>query len=134
MTEKDPILEDLFSSFNPDLGSDNAFMAKLNRKLNAVEYIRKVQDKQIRTYRIVVLVSLLIGVVLGGAAAAFIMTHPFDEPLFRLGTDSVTLTFLTQHSRLITTALISILTCAGVFAFISLAYDYIIYIRCKAIA
>ncbi len=36
-------LENLFKGFNPTMSSEQAFMNKLNRKLEAVEYIKQMQ-------------------------------------------------------------------------------------------
>lgn len=37
-------LQTLFQDFRPDLSSNRLFMEKLSRKLDAVEYIKQVQD------------------------------------------------------------------------------------------
>ena len=56
--EKDKTLEQLFESFNPDLGSSDAFMHSLTRKLEAVEYIKQMQEAQKLRYKRALLVAL----------------------------------------------------------------------------
>ena len=54
------MLEQLFSDFKPELGSDDRFMASLERKLNAVEYIKRMQEAQLRRQRTMMLVVLAL--------------------------------------------------------------------------
>ncbi|MBR3115572.1 MAG: hypothetical protein IKH47_07345, partial [Bacteroidaceae bacterium] len=56
--EKDKMIEELFADFHPELNDNGRFMASLNRKLDAIEYIKKMQEAQLRRYRLVIMVTL----------------------------------------------------------------------------
>ena len=45
---KDKALEELFLAYKPKLNDSDAFMASLNRRLDAVEYIRQKQETTLR--------------------------------------------------------------------------------------
>ena len=64
--DKDIALETLFLNFTPDLGSEDEFMERLNKRLAAVEYIKEVHDKQVKLYRLAIPVAFVLGVVLCG--------------------------------------------------------------------
>jgi hypothetical protein len=50
MMEKDDTLKQLFEDFAPELNPDKDFMQRLQRKLDAVEFIRQRQKAQMRIY------------------------------------------------------------------------------------
>ena len=47
MEQKDT-LQELFNGFTPDLGQEDLFMQRLEKKLEAVEYIKQLQERQLR--------------------------------------------------------------------------------------
>lgn len=53
-------LESLFNSFNPTMTNEQAFMDKLNRKLEAVEYIKQMQERQIKRQRYLMLIAVVL--------------------------------------------------------------------------
>lgn len=65
MIEKDKELEELFLSSAPDLTDDVQFMAVLERKMNAVEFLKQEQEAQKRSYRLAIGVALVLGVFCG---------------------------------------------------------------------
>ena len=44
MEQKDT-LQELFNGYTPDLGQEDLFMQHLEKKLQAVEYIKQMQDR-----------------------------------------------------------------------------------------
>lgn len=65
MIEKDKELENLFLSSTPDLTDDVQFMAALERKMNAVEFLRQEQEDQKRSYRLAIGLALVLGIFCG---------------------------------------------------------------------
>ncbi len=117
--EKDKTLETLFADFQPELGDNADFMASLNRKLDAVEYIKKVQDAQIRRYKYAVVAALVLGIISGGTLFAFVITMPDMSPLFTFDTHFLPLMFLQEHSRTLTLIALSLLVSFGIVTLIT---------------
>lgn len=65
MIEKDKELEEMFLSSAPDLTDDVQFMTALERKMNAVEFLKEEQENQKRSYRLAIGVALVLGVFCG---------------------------------------------------------------------
>ena len=61
MIEKDKELENLFLSSAPALTDDEQFMTALERKMNAVEFLKEEQENQKRSYRMLVLLGIFGG-------------------------------------------------------------------------
>ncbi len=80
MMKKDTTLEEIFAGFQPDLGDGSEFMAALDRKLEAVEYVRKVQEAQVRRYRMMMVAALVVGLVLGSGLTAAVLLLPDSVP------------------------------------------------------
>ncbi len=118
--EKDKKLENIFADFQPELGDNADFMASLNRKLDAVEYIKKVQDAQIRRYKYAVVAALVLGIISGGVLFAFIVAMPDMTPLFSFDTQLMPLIFIQQHSRTLSLILIALIMSFGIVTLLSL--------------
>lgn len=93
-------LQSLFQDFRPDLSSNRLFMEKLNRKLDAVEYIKQVQDRQIRRYKYAVLVAFLAGGICCAVLMFFLYVMPEQTPLWNFDSEMNFLVFLEEHSRI----------------------------------
>ncbi len=117
--EKDKKLENLFADFQPELGDKADFMASLNRKLDAVEYIKKVQDAQIRRYKYAVAAALVLGIISGGALFALVIAMPDMSPLFTFDTHFLPLLFIQQHSRTLTLIALSLLVSFGIITLLT---------------
>lgn len=87
-------LQTLFQDFRPDLSSNRLFMEKLSRKLDAVEYIKQVQDRQIRRYKYAVLVAFLAGGICCAVLMAFLYVMPEQTPLWNFDSEMKFLVFL----------------------------------------
>lgn len=113
MMENDKMLEELFENYSPELNDNSLFMTQLTKKLDAVEYVKKVQEARIRRYRLAVVIAFVCGVVVGAALIALIMMMPKDTALFHFGIDQQPLHFIEQNSRTIILAVLSLIMSTG---------------------
>ena len=115
---KDKALEELFLAHKPQFDDNEAFMASLSKRLDAVEYIKQHQEATIRRYKMAVVVAFLAGLVVGGIAIAYLLTSPADVPLFNFDTHNIfVLEWLCGNSRLITVSAISLMMTIGITSF-----------------
>ena len=114
--EKDKMIEDLFADFRPELSDNDKFMASLNRKLDAVEYIKKMQEAQLRRYRLAITVTLGLAIVAGLALFFVINALPEGVKLFSFETKFPPLAFIEQNSRMIILIIIALLISWGIIA------------------
>lgn len=110
---KDKALEDFFHK-NPIVFDDNdEFMARLEIKLNSVDKLRQYETANIRHYRYAMLIALFIGIVVGGALLALVLSIPTDQPMFSFHVSSGLLLDLEQYSRTISITVLSLLIGLG---------------------
>ena len=117
---KDKALEELFLANKPHFDDGDAFMASLNKRLDAVEYIKQHQEATIRRYKMAMAVALIVGIISGGITMALVLSLPTDMPLFSFFGQqddypvlSGLLIWLSENSRLITAAALSLLMTLG---------------------
>lgn len=106
---KDKALEELFLSQTPQFDDSAAFMAKLTKRLEAVEYIRQHQESVIRRYKMATVAAFVVGLISGAIMIAFVLSMPADVPLFTFDVDSDILLWLSANYRFITTAVLGLL-------------------------
>ena len=123
MMEKDETLEELFQGFEPRLKDDDAFMRNLNRRLEAVEYLKMVQDRQLRRYRQVMLVVFILGIVCGGFLFYFITEYADAIPSLPLETTIPVLSFLVENSYMILLSIIVLMMSFAVVSVMNLTQD-----------
>jgi len=116
---KDKALEELFLASKPQFGDNDAFMASLTKRLDAVEYIKQHQEAAIRRYKVAMVVAFIAGIMGGCIAMAYILSVPMDVPVFSFKTQFALVQWLINNSRLITVTAISLLTTLGIAAFIT---------------
>ena len=123
---KDKALEELFLAHKPQFGDSDIFMASLTKRLDAVEYIKQHQEATIRRYKMAMLAALVVGIISGAITMALILSTPFDVPLFSfLGEKSDNhivaglLLWLSENSRLMTAALLSVLISLGMISIVN---------------
>lgn len=112
--EKDKNLEELFSNFQPDLGGKDFFMSSLTRKIEAVEYVKRMQEAQIRRYRIAVLVAFVAGMVASFVLIAFVLSMPTATPLFTLGFHAGPFVFIEENSHVIALVILSLAAASSI--------------------
>ena len=120
MTDKDKTLEQIFGDFNPDLSNGDAFMARLDRKLDAVEFIKARQEKQLRQYRYAVMAAFVLGVAVSGVMFAFILGEPADLPTFSFGIESLPFLLLEENSRMLSLTGLAMLMSAGIIVIVNM--------------
>ena len=120
MTDKDKTLEQIFGDFTPDLGNGDAFMARLDRKLDAVEFIKARQEKQLRQCRYAVMAAFVLGVAVSGVMFAIILGEPADLPTFSFGIESLPFLLLEENSRMLSLTGLAMLMSAGIIVIVNM--------------
>ncbi|MCR4914850.1 MAG: hypothetical protein K6A96_03750 [Prevotella sp.] len=130
---KDKALEELFLAQKPQFDDKVDFMAKLTRRLDAVEYVRQHQEATIRRYKMAMVAVFVVGIVSGIASTMWLLSAPADVPLFNsfevkgIFADSQLLAGILQwfveNSRVLAAVTLSLLMIAGIFSIISNVQD-----------
>jgi hypothetical protein len=114
--DKDTELQQLFSDYHPSLNDSTNFMTTLERKLEAVEFIKRKQQAQLRRCRIVMTLTICLSVLAGLALFAIVNALPEGVKLFSFDTNFPPLAFIEQNSRMITLTIIALLIGGGIIA------------------
>lgn len=101
---KDKALEELFLAQKPTFDDSAEFMAKLTKRLEAVEFIKQYQERTIRRYRTVIAVAFVVGIVSGTASTIWLLSSPIEVPSVNFQTQTAFLLWLVQNSRLLAAA------------------------------
>lgn len=115
---KDKALEELFLAQQPHFDDNDAFMASLTKRLDAVEFIKQYQEATIHRYKMAMVVVFVAGIISGGVSMAFLLSTPADVPLFTFRTQIVFLLWLSENSRMIVAVALSLLMSAGIISII----------------
>ncbi|MDE7118453.1 MAG: hypothetical protein K2O61_07420, partial [Bacteroidaceae bacterium] len=75
---KDKALEELFLARQPHFDDNDAFMASLAKRLDAVEFIKQYQEATIHRYKMAMVVAFVVGIISGGVSMAFLLSTPAD--------------------------------------------------------
>lgn len=122
---KDKELEELFLSQQPHFDDNEAFMASLNKRLDAVEYVKQHQEATIRRYKWAMVAAFVVGIISGAITIAFMLSMPAEVPLFTFNAQSAVLIWLSEHSRIIVTTALSLLMGFGVFSIFGNVMDIV---------
>ena len=106
----DKAIEDLFLAQTPRFDDSAEFMAKLTKRLDAVEFIKQYQERAIRRYRVLIAVAFVAGIVSGSLSMAWLLSTPADTPLFDLPQTTSLFLWLVANARLFVAAAIPLLT------------------------
>ena len=120
---KDKDLEDLFLTQKPQFDDNESFMASLNKRLDAVEYIKQHQEATIRRYKMALVAAFVVGIISGGITIAFLLSRPAAVPLFTFRVETGWLSWLAANSRVITATALSLLVTLGLISIISNIQD-----------
>ena len=112
--EKDKTLEQLFLAQTPKFDDKAEFMARLTKRLDAVEYIRQYQEVTLRRYKMAMVVAFVVGILSGAAPIGFLLSTPADVPLFTFQVQTGFLLWLAQNSRIITATALCLLMTVGI--------------------
>ena len=110
---KDKALEELFLAQKPKFDDNTDFMAKLTRRLDAVEYVKQQQEATIRRYKMAMIVAFVVGIISGA------VTTPANVPLFTFSVQNAWLLWLTENSRIIVATALALLISLGIISIIS---------------
>ena len=102
--KKDQALEELFLAQKPTFDDSAEFMAKLTKRLDAVEIVKQYQERTIRRYRIVIAVAFVVGIISGTASTIWLLSSPIELPSVNFQTQKMFLLWLVQNSRLLAAA------------------------------
>ena len=127
--EKDKNLEELFGNFQPDLGSQDLFMSSLTRKLEAVEYVKRMQEAQIRRYKMAVLAAFVAGIVVSLVLIAFVLFMPAATPLFTLGLHARPFIFIEENSHAIALIILSLVAASGIIGICTSLMEHTAYVK-----
>jgi hypothetical protein len=120
---KDKALEELFLAQKPQFDDNEAFMTSLNKRLDAVEYIKQHQEATIRRYKMALVVAFVVGIISGAVTITFVLSTPAAIPLFTFQVESGVLSWLAANSRIITATALSLLITFGLISIISNIQD-----------
>ena len=99
---KDKDLEELCLAQKPYFDDNEDFMASLNKRLEAVEYLKQHQEATIRRYKMAMVVAFVVGIISGGVTIAFLLSTPAAVPLFTFQVQQGLLAWLAANSRILT--------------------------------
>lgn len=120
---KDKELEELFLAQQPHFDDNEAFMASLNKRLDAVEYVKQHQEATIRRYKMALVAAFVVGIISGIVTIVFMLTMPAEVPLFTFQVQTGWLSWLANNSRLLTTTALSLLVTFGLISIVGNIQD-----------
>lgn len=113
---KDKALEELFLAQKPQFNDSEEFMASLEKRLEAVEFIKRHQEATIRRYKMAMVAAFVVGIVSGGVTIAFLLSAPAAIPLFGFQAQTVLLSWLAENARSIVAAALALLMAFGLIS------------------
>ena len=116
---KDKALEELFLAQKPQFDDNAAFMARLNRRLDAVEFVKQHQEAVIRRYRMAMVVTFVVGIVCGGVSVMWLLSSPLNVPLFTFSVQIDWLMWFAENSRLIIAGALSLFMTLSIISIIN---------------
>ena len=120
---KDKALEELFLAQKPQFNDSEEFMASLEKRLEAVEFIKRHQEATIRRYKMAMVAAFVVGIVSGGITIAFLLSAPAAIPLFSFQAQTVLLSWLAENARSIVAAALALLMTIGLISIITNIQD-----------
>lgn len=121
--KKDKALEELFLAARPTFDDGDAFIARLEKRLDAVEYLKQHEEVCLRRYRYAMLAAFVLGVILGGGVIAVMLAMPAEQPLFSFGMENALLVALGRYSRYAVLVLVSGLVCFTIVSIVNIVVD-----------
>lgn len=79
---KETKIEEMFARYQPDLGDNDAYMEKISKKLEAVEYIKRFHEEQAARSRRMMVTMFVSGIVTGAFSIILLLLFPqWLEPI-----------------------------------------------------
>ena len=76
--------QELFRSYQPELGNSDRYIEELSKELDTVEMIHRIYEENARRSRTTVLIAALLGAFFGGLAIAIVLLCPSSYLDFRM--------------------------------------------------
>lgn len=119
---KDKALEKLFLAQKPSFDDGEAFMAALDKRLDAVEFLVQYQAKKRRQYRYCMMAALSFGIIIGcGMMVSSFAMQPAPAALLHVQADVFQL--LTGNARIISITLLSLLVSGSIIVIFNILVD-----------
>ena len=116
---KDKELEELFLAQKPQFDDNAVFMARLTKRLDAMEYVKQHQEATIRNYKKAMVAAFIVGIISGAVTIAFLLSTPANVPLFTFNQQGKWLIWLAENSRLIVSTALALLMSFGTISVIN---------------
>ena len=116
---KDKELEKLFLAQKPQFDDNAVFMARLTKRLDAVEYVKQHQEATICNYKKAMVAAFIVGIISGAVTIAFLLSTPANVPLFTFNQQGKWLIWLAENSRLIVSTALALLMSFGTISVIN---------------
>ena len=120
---KDKALEELFLAQKPVFGDNTDFMARLTKRLDAVEFVKQHQEATLRRYKLAMVAAFVVGIISGAITIAFVLSTPADVPLFTLKVQNSFLLWFADNSRVIVATALALLMSVGIISIINNVID-----------
>lgn len=114
-------LKELFAQYQPQLSDTETFMFTLQRKLEIMEYVQRMQRRQLRRFRWAVVAASVFGAVMGAACYALLQHVPADKLLAVFDSNQRMIVFLLDNASIISLAFTAMVVIGSIFASLSLA-------------
>ena len=122
---KDKALEDLFLAQKPAFVDNTDFMARLTKRLDAVEFVKQHQEATLRRYKLAMVAAFVVGIISGAITIAFVLSTPADVPLFTLKVQNGFLLWFADNSRVIVATALALLMSLGIISIINNVIDIV---------
>ena len=122
---KDKALEELFLAQKPEFGDNTDFMARLTKRLDAVEFVKQHQEATLRRYKLAMVAAFVVGIISGAITIAFVLSTPADVPLFTLKVQNGFLLWFADNSRVIVATALALLMSVGIISIINNVIDIV---------
>lgn len=116
---KDKALEELFLAHKPQYDDEIDFMVALNKRLDAVEYIKQHQEATLRRYKIAMVAAFIVGIISSAATITFLLNTPPSVPLYSFSIQIGWLMWLSENSRMITATILALFMSFGIISVFS---------------
>lgn len=120
---KDKALEELFKAQRPVFEDKDKFMVQIEKKLDAVEFLRKYEEANLRRYKYVMVATFVMGIVVGGFMLAYILSVPADVPLVAINATSDFMLYFEQNYRMLASWALMLFLSFGIVSIISNILD-----------
>lgn len=114
MKEEDQDLRQIFNAYHPIMEDSEDFMELLEKRLDAIEYVRQMQTKEQRRNRHSLIYAFSGGMVAGCMLYAMLMASDDTMPSIAVDTHFVLMRILSENSHLFVCMMLGTITIAGI--------------------